>query len=102
MLSHSEAMSVHPKRRAGLRARAVDGETLLLNRERQLVHQLNTTATYIWERCDGRHSLGDIATELGQAFEIDADTVTRDVAAAVRQLEAAGLVELQRTPSTSS
>jgi hypothetical protein len=95
MLSHHEAMSAYPKRRSGLRARAVDGETLLLDRERQLVHQLNITATYIWERCDGRHSLVHIADELGHAFDIDADTVTTDVAATVRQLEAAGHVELQ-------
>jgi hypothetical protein len=86
---------VYPTRRPGVRARAVDGEMLLLNRQRQLVHQLNPTARYIWERCDGRHTVMNIVDELGQAFDIDAETVTSDVAAAVRQLETAGLVDMR-------
>jgi hypothetical protein len=86
---------VYPTRRPGVRARAVDGEMLLLNRQRQLVHQLNPTARYIWERCDGRHTVLNIVDELGQAFDVDAETVTSDVAAAVRQLETAGLVDMR-------
>ena len=95
MKSGDEVLGVCPTRRAGVRARAVDGEMLLLDRQRQLVHQLNSTASYIWERCDGGHTLMNIADELGQAFEVDSDTVTRDVAAAVRQLETAGLVDMR-------
>jgi hypothetical protein len=67
---------------------------VLLDRGRQLVHQLNETASYIWERCDGRHSIVAIAGGLSAAFDVDAYTAERDVAVTVRQLEDAGLVEV--------
>jgi hypothetical protein len=95
MKSRAEVPGGYPTRRSGVRARAVDGEMLLLDRQQQLVHQLNSTASYIWERCDGGHTLMTIADELGQVFDVDSETVTRDVAAAVRQLETAGLVDIR-------
>jgi hypothetical protein len=85
----------HPKRRSGLRARAVDGEIVILDRHRHLVHQVNQTARFIWERCDGRHTVAHIARELARDFDVDVVAAERDVAAAVRQLEAAGLVDTQ-------
>ena len=86
--------SVYPRRRPEHRAGAVDGEMVLLDRGRHLVHQLNETASYIWDRCDGRHSIVAIAGELSAAFDVDACTAERDVALTVRQLEDAGLVEV--------
>lgn len=85
--------TVFPKRRAGVRARVIDAEVVMLDGQRQLVHQLNETASYIWDRCDGEHTLTAIAGELAQAFDVCIETAERDVAATVRQLEAVGLVE---------
>jgi len=87
--------SVYPKRRSDLRARDVDGELMMLDRQRQLVHQLNETAAYIWERCDGHHTVTAIADELAQAFDVTRETAHTDVAAAVREFAAAGLMETQ-------
>jgi len=84
--------SVYPRRRAGVRARAIDAEMVMLDRQRQLVHQLNETASYIWDRCDGEHTVTAIARELTRAFDVGLETAERDVAATVRQLEAVGLV----------
>jgi hypothetical protein len=83
-----------PRRRADLRARAVDGELVLFDRERQLIHQLNRTASYIWQRCDGHHTVAAIATDVAQVFDVDRAAADRDVAHAVRQLDAAGLIEM--------
>jgi len=85
--------TVYPRRRPHVRARAVEGEVVILDRQRELVHQLNETASYIWGRCDGHHSVAAIATDLAQVFAIDLETAQRDVAEAVRRLEAAGVVE---------
>jgi hypothetical protein len=83
-----------PKRRPDLRARVFEGELVILDRERQLVHQLNQTASYIWHRCDGEHTVAAIATDVARDFDVDREAADRDVARAVRQLEAAGLVEM--------
>ena len=85
--------TAYPRRRAGVRARVVDGQMVLLNRQRELVHQLNETATYVWDRCDGEHTVTAIASELAGEFDVDVETAEKDVAAVVGQLEDAGLVD---------
>ena len=56
--------------------------------------QLNRTAGFIWDRCDGEHSVAAIAHEVAEAFDVDAAAARTDVAGTVRRLDAAGLVEL--------
>jgi hypothetical protein len=96
---HSMNGSLHPMRRPGLRARVVDGEVVILDLRRQLVHQVNQTARYIWDRCDGSHTPLHIAGELARDFDVDLATAERDVAAAIRRLEAASLVDTHPGPA---
>lgn len=94
--------SAYPTRRSGLRARAVEGEVVVLDGQRQLVHQLNRTGGYIWDRCDGAHSVAMIARDLAQAFDVDPEAAENDVASAVGQLEAAGLVDIRSGTSADT
>lgn len=86
-------MAQRPKRRETLSCREVNEEMVILDRSAGHVHQLNTTATFIWQRCDGEHSTEDISRELAKVFEVDATTLDRDVEEALRQLAALGLLE---------
>jgi len=76
-------------------ARRVDGSSALLyqadlGRERLL----NETGTFIWDRLDGRLSLGEIAVEMAAAFtEIDAESAACDVQAFAAELSAQGFVQ---------
>ncbi|HXH82322.1 MAG TPA: PqqD family protein, partial [Candidatus Tectomicrobia bacterium] len=88
------------RRRSDVRSRVVDGEAVVLDRRRQLVHQLNRTATHVWERCDGRHTIAELGGELAEAFDVDRVTASRDAAAILRQLEALGLVEADPEATT--
>jgi hypothetical protein len=81
-----------PRRRAGLQARKLDGETLVLDREHGLVHKLNETASFVWDRCDGRLLVADVAELMVRQFDIDSDTARRDVATAVAQFRRLKLV----------
>ena len=83
----------HPKQRAGLVVRDSEDEVVVLDKQRDLVHQLNPTAAFIWLRCDGDHSVGQIAEELAEAFEVDPDTARQDIESTVGQLADLGLVE---------
>jgi hypothetical protein len=87
--------SAYPTRRSDLRARTVEGEVVVLDGQRQLVHQLNRTGGYIWDRCDGAHSVAMIARDVAQAFDVDAEAAENDVVNAVCQLETAGLVDIR-------
>jgi hypothetical protein len=74
-------------------ARLLDGETLVLDRQAGVIHQLNHTASYIWARCDGHSSLAAIAHQLAHAFAVEPPVAVRDVRVLVRQLQALQLLE---------
>jgi Coenzyme PQQ synthesis protein D (PqqD) len=76
-----------PKRRSDVTSRLVDGEMLVLDRRAGLIHQLNHTASFVWERCDGQSTLSDIAHQLVHAFDVDPNVAARDVSAMVMQLQ---------------
>lgn len=82
-----------PRRRSDVRARYIQGEVVVLDRRADLVHQLNQTAGFIWERCDGRTTPQDIADQLVEAFAVDAGTAAASVTAALQQLEQLDLLE---------
>jgi hypothetical protein len=83
----------HPKRRNDVNVRVVDGEVVILDRQADLIHQLNHTASYIWDRCDGRSTAAEIARQLAAVFNVDASTAIHDVATTVTQLYRLGLLE---------
>jgi hypothetical protein len=89
-------MNVHPdypKRRADVNVRIVDGEVVVLDRQSNLIHQLNHTASYIWDRCDGQSTVAEIANQLAAVFDVDANTASQDVATTIMQLHSRGLLE---------
>src|SRR5215475_8639255 len=91
---YDEPMSAHyPKRRSGVHVRIVEGETVILDRREGLIHQLNRTASYVWDRCDGQSTLVDIGQQLVATFDVDANTAVDDVAAVVEQLRRLNLIE---------
>jgi hypothetical protein len=81
------------KRRLDVKSRLVDGEMVVLDQQAGVIHQLNPTASFIWERCDGQSTLTDIAQQLAHAFEVDSHIAIRDVNAMIGQLEALHLLE---------
>lgn len=53
---------------------------------------LNLTASAVWAALDGRSSAAQVAADLAAHFRADADTVRRDVMAALRTFAELGLV----------
>ncbi len=82
-----------PKRRSDVRVRIVEGETVLLDRQEGFIHQLNRTASYIWEKCDGQSTLADIENQMAEAFDVDRKTAAKDLAAILWQLRQLNLLE---------
>jgi Coenzyme PQQ synthesis protein D (PqqD) len=79
--------------RPDLSVRGVAGEVLVLDRAAHQVHQLNATAGFIWQHCDGRHTTAQIVDALVQAFEVDADTAQAAVRTALRRFAELGLLD---------
>lgn len=90
--SSREQARVSPVKRhkAGLLVREVDGEVLVLDPDRDQVHQLNQTAGLIWRHYDSGAEIDEIARALAMEFDVDEDKAQRDVRKAVdefRRLE---------------
>jgi methyltransferase-like protein len=81
-----------PNRRTEFEERVVEGEMVVMDKESEQIHQLNQTASFIWQRCDGEHERQQIAEELAEAFDVDAETAQQDVADTLEKLEEIGLL----------
>lgn len=84
-----------PKRRADLSVRDVDGETVVLDRHLGKVHQLNRTASYVWQRCDGRTEVREIVASLARSYGVEPRDVEGDVQDVIARFEQLRLVEPQ-------
>jgi len=82
-----------PKRRSDLSVRVVEGETVVLDRQGGLIHQFNRTASEVWDRCDGSHTVLQMAEQLVEAYDVDLATAVADVIAIVRQLHTLTLLQ---------
>jgi coenzyme PQQ synthesis protein D (PqqD) len=86
-------------RRSDLLTRVIDGEALILDRAAGKIHRLNTTASYIWNECDGR-SASEIAVRMLAHFDTSADLVLSDIEATLADFRCLGLVHDTRDTAT--
>jgi hypothetical protein len=84
---------LYPKRRSNLNWRTIDGETLILNRAEGRLHQLNPTASFIWDCCDGYLNISEIVDRLAGVYEVDARTACKDVEKVLFNLRSSKLLE---------
>ena len=78
-------------RRQDLVSRAVDDEILILDRVAGRVHWFNSTATYIWNACDGV-SASEIAIRMAEEFDVVAALLLNDVQVTLADFRRLGLV----------
>lgn len=86
-------MSQLPIARTDLEDRVVDDEFVILDRDKDAIHQLNATAGFIWAKCDGRHDIETIAEELAEEYGVDLEVTRQDVRAIVTTFGNLGLVD---------
>ena len=85
-ITSSKLDGLRLKRRTGVQTRLVDGEMIVLDREHDLIHQFNKTATFIWEQCDGQRSAAEIARAVWENFEVEEPTAIKEVIETLERL----------------
>ena len=70
----------------------VAGETLVLDDQQGRVHQLNSTASFIWKRCDGKTTIQQIVNALIDNFDVELEVARRDVTEVVAKLRSLNLL----------
>ena len=53
-----------PRRSTTVQTETIDDDLCVYDWARHEVHTLNATATRVWQLCDGRHTVGEIAARL--------------------------------------
>jgi len=86
----------HPKRRFDISARVVADETVVLDLGAAQIHQLNATASFIWNRCDGHCTVGEIAEKLAESFDVDYETARQAVRTTLHRFDELGLLDSAR------
>ena len=70
----------NPKQVKHITTRNLGEESIIIDlHEKRMFHQLNPVGSFIWKKCDGKHSLGEICNHLTQEFNIDLPTAQKDV-----------------------
>jgi hypothetical protein len=73
-------------------ARTIDGEAIVITPADSTLHTLNDTATFIWDRADGKKTLATIAAEMESEFDVDAETLRKDALSFVEDAVKRGLL----------
>ena len=69
-----------------------DGEFIILDKAAGRVHQLNSSASFVWNGlCDGL-ATDKIALKLSEAFDVEPEIALSDVEAILAQFEGLALV----------
>lgn len=83
-------------RKQGLVIQELPDEVLVYDLDRDRAHCLNTTAAFVWQRCDGKNTTAQIARTLGQQLNCAVDEEI--VWLALDQLGKNHLLERQPAP----
>ena len=62
-----------------LSVRIIDGEAIIYDRQSGLIHQLNYTASIIWQQCDGQSTITDIVQKVAHEFDVESEVARQDV-----------------------
>ena len=80
------------KPRPDLAIENVDGELIVLDKAAGKVHQLNLSASFVWNCLSDGLAIDEIALMLSEAFDLEPETALSDVQAALAQFEGLALV----------
>ena len=73
-------------------SREVNGEMLVLDSRAELVHQLNPTASFVWQQAQSGSTAEEIASALAEQYDVDPKIAHRDVTATLARLKELNLV----------
>ena len=80
------------KPRTDLAIENVDGELIVLDKAAGKVHQLNSSASFVWKCLGDGLATDEIAVMLSEAFDVEPESALSDVRAAIVSFEDLALV----------
>jgi Coenzyme PQQ synthesis protein D (PqqD) len=81
-----------PAHNPSLAWREIDGSVVIISPADSMVHELNSTAGFIWKHTDGERTAGEIARLLAVEFDVPAESALADTLELLAVLEKKQLV----------
>jgi len=72
--------------------RRIGDEIVVIKGDGQSVHVLNKTAALIWEKCDGKCGIDEIAAHLCECFNVSLEEARADVREIIEKLTLVGII----------
>jgi len=73
---------------------------IVLNPKARSYHKLNESASFVWQRCNGMRSIGDIAMAFKNAYRVNACKAEEDIHDIITNFKNKGLVVLRKNKET--
>jgi hypothetical protein len=73
----------------------LEGELVIYDPDRDVVHNLNPTARVVWDNCDGHQDVAAIAGKITSRFSITNKRAKADVEQTLQQFKELGLIHLE-------
>jgi len=68
-------------------------EAIVVNFQNSFFYNLNPVGTFIWGRCDGQHTLRQIAADLSEEYDVSREEAARDCQEFIDSLVEQGLLQ---------
>jgi len=73
--------------------RRIGDDIVVIKDDGQSTHILNKTAALIWELCDGKRGIEDIAASLCERYEVTLEEARADTRETIESLTKAGIIK---------
>jgi len=82
-----------PKPRTDITLQDIDGESLILDNNNEVIHQLNDTATFIWQQCNSLNSVSDISSLVVEHYLVSEENAKNDVLTVISNFKGLNLLD---------
>lgn len=72
--------------------REIDDETIIISPSENVMHELNSTGSFVWRNIDGQRTAEDLATLLTEEYEVALDAALADTLSLLQELSARKLL----------
>jgi len=89
----------YPRQNQDTPTRTIEGEAVVITPDDSQLHNLNLTATHIWERANGEHALEDIFQEMIETFEVEEKELREDILEFINESQSKGMLDIFDVPN---
>ncbi|MGA2091057.1 MAG: PqqD family protein [Endomicrobiales bacterium] len=74
-------------------ARTIEGQAYIINTRTSMLHELDSTGTFLWEKIKSKHDEVTLTTLLMDEYDVESQTARIDVCDFLKTLQSLGLIE---------